>query len=496
MLLKHIKCAGVLLGLAAAQQAGAFTLWGPVEAWQTPDLDYSSPAGAIRYYYHFVEPGADDHEPGAPKNFGEGSRLTTPIVTYGYDDTFLQYFGTKGVAAVDSAMAVLNALPSYSRANLANYLTDGNEQVNYTAQALELLDIKSTVLFLMAEHMGLMGETHVWDLAGRAKYATPACAYEYFTVDRNYDPITYDPTAYVNGRLIDFFIWDGCAQAVNVGDAIEFPADTGAPRYTSVATGGGLQFGAYYLGMTRDDVGGLKYLYNPAHYAFQSLDSNSVVSTFTSSWMPVGTNAITGISNFDGLIGGAGKITFIKVAFDSLLNPGFTPITYTYSMPFVTNSKLTQVKVSRTITQPDVLFTAAFLVGAGPPLMLSDFARSGTIIPTTYASPGGGVTPSTIAANELITLNNVGPIYYNYDPFFLDSLNYFAYPVFNWGTFDGSTNTPIVYPQGSSLAALEAEVLQGGAPLPISPWAPVVTTSTNTTTGTGAGGGAGAGAGQ
>ena len=99
----------------------AFTLWGPLETWQTADLDYSNPAGGVRYYYHNVEISFDDHELGGPKNFGEGSRLMTPIITYAFDNTFQSYFGAEGVAAVESAFAVLNALPSASTANLKSF---------------------------------------------------------------------------------------------------------------------------------------------------------------------------------------------------------------------------------------------------------------------------------------------------------------------------------------------------------------------------------------
>ena len=481
------------LGLAAAQHVSAFTLWGPVEGWQTSDLDYSNPAGSIRYYYFNVEPGLDSRENGAPKNFGEGSRLTTPIVTYAFDDTFLDYFGTQGVAAVDSAMQVLNALPSASKANLANFLTEGAVQVNYTAQALELYDLKSTVLFLMAEHMGLLGETHVFDLGARGKYAPPACDYEYFVMNRNYDPVTYDPTPYVNGRQYTYTVWDGCNVGVNVGDAIETAADTTAsPRYTAIATGGLQQFGGFYLGFTRDDMGGLQFLYKKSNYAFQGLDSNSVVEPFgNSTYEAVNTtNAITGISNFVGVVGGVEKITFVKVSFDSQLGTAFTPVTYHYTIPSVTNSRLSQLSVTRTITTPDILFTTAFLVTSGPPITDLELTRTGTFIATTYVSPGLGMTPSTIDPQELIVLNNAGPLYYAYNPLFLDYYDYFDYPVFNWGSFDGSTNPPVVFPEGSSLAELEAQVLEGGQPVSSSPWVPVNTSNTNTTTtsGTGTGG--------
>jgi hypothetical protein len=95
----------------------------------------------------------------------------------------------------------------------------------------------------------------------------------------------------------------------------------------------------------------------------------------------------------------------------------------------------------------------------------------------------------------LIILNNVGPVYFNINPGFMDQQNAYEYPVFNWGTFDGSTNPPILYPNGSSLAELEQEVVSGtGENVPVYPWAPVAP-QTNNNTGAGGAGGAGGGAG-
>jgi hypothetical protein len=498
MLLKLIKRACLLLALATAQHAGAFVLWGPIEALQTADLDFSNPAGSIRYYYFYVEPGFDGRELGGPKNFGEASRLTTPIITYGFDDTFLDYFGAQGVAAVDSAFALLNSLPSASSASLAKFLTEGAEQVNYTAQAMELLDMKSTVLWLMANHMGLLGETHVYDLASRTHVGVPPCEYEYTVVNYNLDPVTHSPTYYVNGRLYDYSIWDGCPVAVPVGAAVVTPADATSTRWSAVATGNNLQLGSYYLNFTRDDMAGLQYLYKKSYYAYQQLDSNSLAQPFTSSWASFSTNelitGITGVSNFDGLLGGVEKILFYKVNFDSQLNPGFTPVSYTYTVPWVTNYHLYQLHVERTVTAPDILFTAANLLTEGPPLSDPELSRSGGFIASTYVSEGGGTVPATIDPTELIILNNVGPTYFNYSPYFLDNLQYGEYPIFNWGSFDGSTNPPVVFPQGSSLAELEAQVVEGGVPVTPNEWAPVLNSNTNIVT-TGGGGGAGGGAG-
>jgi len=442
----------------------------------------------LRFYYQMID--VDTRlgyiENGGPKNFGEGSRLTTSIITYAFDDTFLQYFGSQGEVAVQSAMQVLNALPSASSANLANFLTDGAQQINYTAQATELLDLKSAVLWLMAEHMGLLGETHVWDLLLRAAYGNVACDFEYYVINRNYDPGTYNPTAYVNGRLYDYKMWDGCSIGESVGDAIEVPRDAATMPFTAVATGQGLQFGGYYLNMTRDDMGGLQFLYKKNNYAYQGLDSNSVASPVTGSWTPAGSvNTGTG-SNFVGLLGGVEKITFVKVNYESQLGTAFTPITYHYTVPWVTNSKVYQMRVTRTISAPDIIFAAADLIDSEALANYAPLTRTGTFLANTYVSVGGGVTPSTINPGMVIVLNNVGPIYYNANPSFVDSADYLEYPIANWGSFDGSTNAPVVYPLGSSLEELEAEVLQGSESPPSTLWTPPVNTG-STTTGSGTG---------
>ena len=39
----------------------------------------------------------------APKNIGEEYRRNTPVMYYTFDANFLDYFGSNGVAAVDSA---------------------------------------------------------------------------------------------------------------------------------------------------------------------------------------------------------------------------------------------------------------------------------------------------------------------------------------------------------------------------------------------------------
>ena len=59
-----------------------------------------------------------------------------------------------------------------------------------------------------------------------------------------------------------------------------------------------------------------------------------------------------------------------------------------------------------------------------------------------------------------ITFNKVGTTYRNFagTPF-LDETT--ATRSFIWGSFDGSTNAPIIYPSGTSIQNLERQVLTG-----------------------------------
>src|SRR5690348_9350762 len=90
-----LQIIAVLMCLLAARPTGAFSLLGPFEAWQTAALGYN-PGGLDR---------------GAPKNRGEEYRWNVPVITYAFDPSFLTYFGSEGVAAVDAAFNIINSLP-------------------------------------------------------------------------------------------------------------------------------------------------------------------------------------------------------------------------------------------------------------------------------------------------------------------------------------------------------------------------------------------------
>ena len=58
---------------------------------------------------------------GGPMNLGQEYRWNVPVLTYAFDQSFLDYFGSGGVAAVESAIGILNSLPPVSKANPTNY---------------------------------------------------------------------------------------------------------------------------------------------------------------------------------------------------------------------------------------------------------------------------------------------------------------------------------------------------------------------------------------
>ena len=88
-----------------ANCARAFSLLGPYAPWMDEAKSFRQPRLDI----------------GGPMNIDEGYRWNTPVVTYGFDASFLEYFGSNGVMAVESAIELLNNLPAASQLDPADY---------------------------------------------------------------------------------------------------------------------------------------------------------------------------------------------------------------------------------------------------------------------------------------------------------------------------------------------------------------------------------------
>src|SRR6267142_4823428 len=140
LLTLQLICAVMILG-ASARSAFGFALDGPVVAYQTVPLGYGrieetpSPFGGWTVFDAFVD------WTYTPHNIGEGYRWNIPILYYTYDASFLDYFGSNGVHAVDSAIGIMNALPRASEMDINDFPPD-EARINYTAAAFHLYDLK------------------------------------------------------------------------------------------------------------------------------------------------------------------------------------------------------------------------------------------------------------------------------------------------------------------------------------------------------------------
>ena len=279
-----------VLLVASAPVSWGFALLGPPVAgadatWQTTAIGYNL-QGDI----------------GTPRNIGEEYRRNTPFLYYDYDANLSGYFGSNGEAAVDSAMAILNSVT-----NLDNYTNDFNndfplnsQQVDMTAYALDLTDLKSTALYIVMEQIGLAEpERYTWTLHYRTVVpgSQGICPgdMEYLVVQRNFDPtaleLNQSPYSYyVNGVQYNYQIEDNCGAGNTVPAlpdlAVAQPIlnDEGDINdiYSAVAgMGDGLKLGGFYQGLTRDDVAGMRYLYSTNNVLYETPSQDSVQDLIT-----------------------------------------------------------------------------------------------------------------------------------------------------------------------------------------------------------------------
>ncbi|MFZ0829363.1 MAG: Ig domain-containing protein [Verrucomicrobiia bacterium] len=282
--IKRFLC---ISGLLLAWQASwAFSLLGPIgnggpdgDAWQIPIIGYGLPGDV-----------------GAPKNIGEEYRRNTAVMFYAYDANFLDYFGSNGVAAVDSALTILNSVftnnPAGAKIGLDGYSASlsefplNSQSINYTAQDLRLLDLKSVALAEMLEQLALAEpERYAWTLHDRHLPAGGTCPLneEYLVVQRNFDitasplnQIQYSP--YVNGTLYTYAIVETCTGPNPLAVTVPLAQDPFAPTFTAVAgLLDGLNFGGFYTGLTRDDVAGLRYLLTTNNVNWENAASGSLL---------------------------------------------------------------------------------------------------------------------------------------------------------------------------------------------------------------------------
>jgi hypothetical protein len=467
------------LGLVSVAAVHGFSLGGPSGDNGNPTKEWQDPRRGYLDGYH-----------GGPMLLGEFYRINVPVVTYAYDSSFLNYFGTNGVAALETMMKFMNDLPPMSSITNdgTSFYINGlpvpmdTKFINFEAQALGLLDIKALAWGHLFEEIGLhYAENWVWAL--RDRFITPGPGTNYSVIKMNYDPITLTPSSFVNGQLYSYTIIDGPV----VSDAIETPLDPFTTSFTTVANIlNSLGFvGMFYNGLTHDDIGGLKYLYSTNRLAVETLlptvtprgpGAGGGTNLIGAPWTPIflvtnvfGTNVTgTNVTTTNNIVNvaprpGVNKIFFQRVEFDSIIG-NFIPRTNIYADVFYTNSRARFQLVQRGIALPDYIFGARDIGTAqGQPVISERTVPDGWINndPINGNTLQGG--PGVITFPIQITFTDVFPALFNSVPF-VDEFS--AFNIGIWGSFDGTTNAPIVYPIGGSwnLDALRNAATRGQRP--------------------------------
>ena len=448
--------------LALAANASAFSLMGPPASWQTAAIGYNLPGDV-----------------GGPMNFFEGYRFTVPILTYGYDPTFLNFFGANGVAAIESAMAVLNAVPAASAmsANLAEFPLQAVGPANATAANLRVFDLKSAALSTVLGQMGLASPER-WTYALRDRVVI-ANTTNYTVIQRNFDPVNRQPTNIVNGVLYTYSVQEGLLPG-NYADAVETRVSGNANNRTvaSLDDRGGLGAGQFFTSLTRDDYGALRYLLRFNPFKVETLGTGiRLANTYSPFGPALGTNALTNIPIATARRPGIDKISFQPIAIDSLLGIAIRAVTNRYVDVFYhpTNGYLTNQTLQRVTTLPDVLFTAGDLAGAGAgagalvggatlsrPTSVTRAWVNNSALNTVVggAGSGPGVIPAAAsnATAIVITFNTLGPSRLNFSGAgfrFLDERSATVNGV--WGYFD-TTTIFSVFPDGLTIQDLERQL--------------------------------------
>lgn len=347
-------CLVTVLALSVVNVPGAAFLGPQNEAYQVPVNGFNG--------------NGLDGLPTGPKNLGEEYRRNTPIIYYSFDQNFIEYFGTNGMASVDAAFAVYNNLDNVSSysADLSEFALEA-QRVNYQAQALFLLDLKSSTMSLIAEQLGLaQPERYTWALHNRFHTGTPPCpaGQNYTVIKRNFDPVfsnlnQLQPSSYVNGTLYSYTIVEYCTEDATpitgmLSDAVEFSVDPLASTFTPVASGylptpyllggtafsvvGGLGAGSYYTGLTRDDVGGLRYLLRSSNLNVESAGTNTITYVTNNNQLLLFTDDLSQFIDAATFLDAPELLAFYPDLQITSTTPIFTNIVTTNAVFYFTNS--------------------------------------------------------------------------------------------------------------------------------------------------------------
>lgn len=217
-----------------------------------------------------------------------------------------------------------------------------------------------------------------------------------------------------------------------------------------------------------------------------------------SPWMPYfqvtngfnqGTNFVIGSNTLvsQALRPGLTKVTFQRVNYDSIVGQLFHPITNLFTDVMISNSTVVLQPIQRVVTQPDIIFTAerlGLVAGLVPALVrrtdTTGWQNNDAINGVDTETDGG---PGVIQPTVVISFTDQLPYWGNSSGGYFVTAGTLSYlgiegggpyglgdessasRSYIWGSFDGTTNAPIIYPAYGSLTVqdLRQMALQGGA---------------------------------
>lgn len=408
----------VVLACLVPQQTRGFALLGPFADWMQPSNGFHS------------------GDMGGPMDLGKEYRWNVPLLTYSFDQSFLDYFGSNGVAAVEEAFQTFNELPEASSIDLSDYSTNGPQSLP-SAEAQQWLDLKTATLGLVLEQLGLAQPTRnvfvlrKWDPLLQVYHDemlwpnSPEPIIPTYVVERNFDPETLAASRRVNTSLFGGdVIWSSNLDYADVTERLVDPTQF----WRSAVGDQEFHFGTFFSGLSADDAGGLRYLLHTNNVNYETMlpDVRAVTNqVFVDSAMRPGVN----------------KITFVRQHFDSQLQ-GWIPATNQFTDTYLTNDEAAQQTLERVVAQPDFLFSAG---DTGDGKAFSQFVlRTGT---TNWQNNGASdLGPGVVHPPVRFVFNKLPRTLQTFD--YLGSFESDELTSVRWASFDRTTNSA-VYPAES-----------------------------------------------
>ena len=477
-----------LTALWGNQSLEAFSLAGPRPPWM------SEPAPSSSACYSGTT---------GPMNINEEYRINVPVLFYGVTADFANHFGLRGIQEMRKAVALISDVPSAEQIDIDSYPTQ-SFRVNHRARALGLVDIKSVALQALLHTIGLEDPIE-YVYAPRDAWIVNNFVVEYFMTVRNFDPVTLRQSPYINNTLYTY-TRQGCPLVFPV-DPVErlFPRTTpsAALRRGNIALHEA-SAGTYLTGLTRDDVGAIKYIYNPKNYNMETVPpgisgsgggggvavgggggpfdfpgfgggagggayDSAVIITNTIAGGGLGQGQGQGVATNafinPAVRGGIGDVSFVEANYDSLMGEFFVSRTVQFRDTVVTNGTTRSQQLIRTVTEPDIIFDAKDLQGAfaSTPLPPAYVVYEKLDVNWTNSDPFDGTTGNEdgpgIIGGTRFTFNTVTPWIPGFPDAtgsFLDDGSFGAFSVHMWGAFDGTTDDPVIFPIGTEFEELES----------------------------------------